>query len=433
MKIKTCAAKIKAAGVHEGTDEGQFDAIVATYDLDSVGDRIIPGAFKETLDEWATSGNPIPVYWSHRMDDPAMNIGQVIEAAETDKGLAVKAQLDLDNPTAAQVYRLLKGRRVTQFSFAYDVEDGAFVEEKGEAPYYELRKLRLYEVGPTPIGANQATELLEVKGNRPLTIEVHNADEADRATITRAVKHAFATKGALPASSGPKQTSDAAWDGPKNEANLSNDDGAEVYKKAFAWVDPDGDPDKKSSYKFIHHEVSADGTVGAANTQACVTAIGILNGGRGGTSVPDDDRQGVYNHLAQHVKDAGEEPPALKAADEQGAKEGTEPDDFRELVALVDATKSDHLKAALTKLLARKEGRRNSATDADTIQSIHDAASTLGASCPAKDEGKATPELSATTEEPDGAKADEPAGKGTASNRLRTELDLMETEVSLYT
>src|SRR5207302_945450 len=122
--IKTCAAQIKAAGVHEGTDDGVFTALVATYDLDSVGDKIVPGAFKDTLDEWSTSGNPIPVYWSHRMDDPTMNIGEVLDATETDQGLEVKAQLDLDNPTAVQVYKLLKVRRVTQFSFAYDVEDG---------------------------------------------------------------------------------------------------------------------------------------------------------------------------------------------------------------------------------------------------------------------------------------------------------------------
>lgn len=169
MQIKSCPVQIKAAGTHEGTDEGVFEAIVATWDLDSVGDRIVKGAFADTLAAWAKSGDPIPVYWSHRMDDPDYNIGHILEAAETDEGLRVKAQLDMDSPKAAQVYRLLKGRRVTQFSFAYDVEDGAYVEEKGADPYYELRKLKLHEVGPTPIGANQATELLGVKAGRVLS------------------------------------------------------------------------------------------------------------------------------------------------------------------------------------------------------------------------------------------------------------------------
>jgi len=75
MKVKTCSATIKAAGTHEGTEEGVFEAYVATYDVDSVGDRIIPGAFAKTLDEWKASGDPIPVVWSHKSDDPEYHIG----------------------------------------------------------------------------------------------------------------------------------------------------------------------------------------------------------------------------------------------------------------------------------------------------------------------------------------------------------------------
>src|SRR5262247_3217444 len=81
-------------------------------------------------------------------------------------------------------------------------------------------------------------------------------------------------------------TSDAAWDGPANEARLSNDAGRATYRRAYAWVDPDKDPDTKAAYRFIHHEVSGDGAVGAASTSACSTGIGVLNGGRGGTTIP---------------------------------------------------------------------------------------------------------------------------------------------------
>ncbi|HEY5989262.1 MAG TPA: HK97 family phage prohead protease, partial [Streptosporangiaceae bacterium] len=55
------------------------------------------------------------------------------------------------------------------------------------------------------------------------------------------------------------------------------------------------------------------GTVGAANTHACSNRIGVLNGGRGGTDIPSGDRQGVYNHLAKHLKDAGMQPPPLRS------------------------------------------------------------------------------------------------------------------------
>jgi HK97 family phage prohead protease len=113
-------------------------------------------------------------------------------------------------------------------------------------------------------------------------------------------------------------TSNVAWDGPGAKTNLRVGETEDYYKSAFAWQDPEGDPKTKAAYKFINHEVDANGTIGAANITACRAGIAVLNGGRGGTTIPDADRQGVYNHLAAHLKDADLEPPELKSfADEK--------------------------------------------------------------------------------------------------------------------
>lgn len=61
---------------------------------------------------------------------------------------------------------------------------------------------------------------------------------------------------------------------------------AKVLRQAYAWVDPDGNPDSKGSYKFIHHEVGPRCEVRAANVKACTSGTGILNGARGGANVP---------------------------------------------------------------------------------------------------------------------------------------------------
>ena len=154
------------AGTDDGLQPGQFRALVSVFgNKDSYGDVVVPGAFTDTLADWKSSGDPIPVYWSHQMQDPDMNIGWLLDAQETDKGLEVLAQLDVEeggSPKAAQAYRLLKGRRVKEFSFAYDVLEGGPVEKDGDT-FFELRKLKLYEVGPTPVGANPDTELVGVK------------------------------------------------------------------------------------------------------------------------------------------------------------------------------------------------------------------------------------------------------------------------------
>jgi hypothetical protein len=120
----------------------------------------------------------------------------------------------------------------------------------------------------------------------------------------------------MAATSGPigshsTKTSESSWNGTRAESNLG-DAGPATLRRAHAWVDPGGDPRNKGSYKFIHHEVSADGKVGPANVRASISGIGVLNGGRGGADIPESDRKGIYNHLARHLRDAGHEPAKLK-------------------------------------------------------------------------------------------------------------------------
>ena len=159
LRFKSSPTSIKSVD----PDTGVFSAYVSVWDnVDSYGDVMRKGAFSKTLEEWQAKGAPIPVLWSHRTDDPDMNIGHVIEAKEDDRGLLVKAQIDLDSPKGATVYRLMKGGRVREFSFAYSVTDGSPQTKDGNS-FYEIRGVNLYEVGPTPVGANPATELLDLK------------------------------------------------------------------------------------------------------------------------------------------------------------------------------------------------------------------------------------------------------------------------------
>lgn len=164
MNTKRFDASVKAAGPDDGLEEGQFTAYASTFDgdPDSYGDVVAKGAFAQTLADWAESGNVMPTLYGHDFTDPFKNIGGVIDAKEDDHGLLIKSQLDLDNPTAAQVYRLMKGRRLSQMSFAFDVLDEGQVEVAGQKAN-ELRELKLYEVSVVPIGANQNTEVLAVK------------------------------------------------------------------------------------------------------------------------------------------------------------------------------------------------------------------------------------------------------------------------------
>lgn len=101
------------------------------------------------------------------------------------------------------------------------------------------------------------------------------------------------------------------WDGPANTTKAKTDQDASYFAKIFAWRNSEGDPKKKTSYKFPHHEVSGDGTPGAANLKGCQAGIAALNGARGGTTIPATDKRGVWNHLASHIRDADATPAKL--------------------------------------------------------------------------------------------------------------------------
>jgi hypothetical protein len=175
MKTKTMPASYAPSDESAG-----FEAIVSVFNnKDYGGDVVRAGAFVDTIAAWKTSGDPIPVLWSHRMDDPSYNIGAVQDIEELkagdsripawanpwvhdNGGLWVKAELD-DFGSAAQVRHLLQKRRVTQFSFSYDV-----IEEKAnQHGENELLKVWLHEVGPTPLGMNPLTTLVGAKSTEP--------------------------------------------------------------------------------------------------------------------------------------------------------------------------------------------------------------------------------------------------------------------------
>lgn len=173
-KTTDCNSTVRfKAGPDDGLAEGQFTAYASVFGVkDSVGDVVFPGAFTKSLARWGESGYPIPLLFGHMMDDPDMNLGHIADATEDDHGLLVTGALDLANPKSTQVYRMLKGKRINQMSYAYEIisggvevrkADGAGDDEQQGEEIYALRELKLYEISVVTIGANEETEILAVK------------------------------------------------------------------------------------------------------------------------------------------------------------------------------------------------------------------------------------------------------------------------------
>ena len=95
----------------------------------------------------------LPILYGHDIADPHKNIAATKSVTEDDHGLLVHGVFD-DTEMATKVYELVKGRRLSQMSFAFEVLDQAPVKLDGGADANELRKVRLYEVSLVMVGAN---------------------------------------------------------------------------------------------------------------------------------------------------------------------------------------------------------------------------------------------------------------------------------------
>lgn len=173
MKLKDMPVLFRTDG--DDLADGQFLVYPSTFTRkpDSYGDVVAKNAFDDTIQQWKQSGNVMPIMYGHRMDDPDYNLGGAIDMGTDDHGWWVKGQFDMDSPKAAQVYRLVKGKRLSQLSFAFDVLDEGTVELDDGTTANELRKLKVYEASFVPVGANQDTSIVAVKSAADmLTAEV---------------------------------------------------------------------------------------------------------------------------------------------------------------------------------------------------------------------------------------------------------------------
>jgi HK97 family phage prohead protease len=193
MKVKNVPIGQVKAGPDDGLEEGQFLVYPSTFtrEPDAYGDVVAPGAFLDDIAAWKASGNVLPGLYGHRMDDPDFFVAGAIDEGEDEHGWWVKGEFDLDNPKARQVYRLVKGRRLNQLSFAYDVLEEGKVELGNGETANELRKLKRYEFSFVPVGANQDTGVVAVKSTVEAMLKEGRVLSAKNETALREARDAI--------------------------------------------------------------------------------------------------------------------------------------------------------------------------------------------------------------------------------------------------
>lgn len=161
------------AGPEDDLDDGEFIVYPSTFirSPDSYGDIVAKGAFAEGIAKRKAEGIVLSGLYGHNMYDPHYNVAYATEEEEDEHGWKIRGRFDMDDPTAVKVYKLVKGKRIRELSFAYDtLEEGTVeLERTDDLPKditptaNELRKVDVFEFSFVPIGANRDTSVVAVK------------------------------------------------------------------------------------------------------------------------------------------------------------------------------------------------------------------------------------------------------------------------------
>lgn len=174
-------------------DAGTFTALASVFNnVDRVGDKMLPGSFSKTLDDWRASGKPIPVILSHNWDDPHKYVGEADPRAvyEDERGLVVQGKMYTDEELGGKVYELMKRGILTGWSFGYKVPAGRQQKKDG---VNEISEVELFEVGPTLVGANAEAQLQEIKSVLGVT-ETEDPPEPEETSPSQEEKTAIDTE-----------------------------------------------------------------------------------------------------------------------------------------------------------------------------------------------------------------------------------------------
>lgn len=115
-----------------------------------------PGAFAKTLKERAHK-----VRICHQHDWKEV-IGKPVELREDERGLYVKAQLVLDVQRAREDYALMKAGALDELSIGYQVIKDELGTVDGQK-IRRLKELKLYEISPVTVAANDQAVITGVK------------------------------------------------------------------------------------------------------------------------------------------------------------------------------------------------------------------------------------------------------------------------------
>jgi len=140
-----------------------ISGIAATFgNIDWDRDRLHKGCFAKSIEQRGPESNAkskILLLWQHDRNEP---IGRITKLKEKSEGLYFEAVLDEGIPRAEQALKQLESGTLNNFSIGFQYEWDT-MEYNPTDDCYEVFGVKLFEISPVSIPADEKTEYLGLK------------------------------------------------------------------------------------------------------------------------------------------------------------------------------------------------------------------------------------------------------------------------------
>jgi HK97 family phage prohead protease len=149
-----------ALKAEETGEQRKIMGYAATWDLDQVGDRINPGAFKRSINSRGPrSGgtSDIKVMLNHQHV-----VGLPTDMYEDEKGLYVEGSI-IDSFWGNECWSLVKNRVLDKMSIGFKLVRWEYVAGEGDEVYRDIYEVKLYECSIVAFPANEMASITGFK------------------------------------------------------------------------------------------------------------------------------------------------------------------------------------------------------------------------------------------------------------------------------
>lgn len=141
--------------------EGKVEAVFSVFnEVDSDGDVVLPKSIKS-----GHGDKGVAMVWGHDWKD-VIGRGEIVQ---DDHRATFKGQFIMDTQAGRDAFNTVKAMGdLQQWSFGYEVldsEQGLFQKDSGDIEVRYLKDVKVWEVSPVLVGANQNTETVLVKNH----------------------------------------------------------------------------------------------------------------------------------------------------------------------------------------------------------------------------------------------------------------------------